>query len=77
MTYTAPTMDGNRPVVEVEEADYIIGKTPVYTPFLQFLKRLWKPKGEFNLMLKGNGFFVVTFDNEEDLEEVLEGWSIL
>ncbi|KAK1310888.1 hypothetical protein QJS10_CPA08g00723 [Acorus calamus] len=92
MTFIPPTMEGDLPVVEVDEADYtstletwgkalvgyIIGTTPVYTPFLQFLRRLWKPKGEINLMLKGNGFFMVNFDNEEDLQEVLEGgpWTM-
>ncbi|KAK1299352.1 hypothetical protein QJS10_CPB14g01366 [Acorus calamus] len=92
MTYTEPTMEGDQPVVEVAEEDYdsaiaqwgkavvgyVIGTTPVYIPFLQFLKRLWKPKGEIHLMLKGNGFFVVNFDNEEDLQVVLEGgpWTM-
>ncbi|KAK1272493.1 hypothetical protein QJS04_geneDACA015180 [Acorus gramineus] len=92
MTYIAPTMEGDQPVVEVDDTDYantmeqwgkaivgyIIGTSPVYTPFLQFLKRLWKPKGGINLMLKGNGFFMVNFDNEEDLQEVLEGgpWTM-
>ncbi|KAK1267556.1 hypothetical protein QJS04_geneDACA002662 [Acorus gramineus] len=85
MTFIPPTMEGDLPVVEVDEADYastvekwgqalvgyIIGTTP-------FLRRLWKPKGEINLMLKGNGFFMVNFDNEEDLQEVLEGgpWTM-
>ncbi|KAK1277391.1 hypothetical protein QJS04_geneDACA020399 [Acorus gramineus] len=87
MTYTKPIKEGTQTVVEVSEDDYtsamsqwgkalvgyVIGSTPVYTPFLQFLNRLWKPRGEIKLMLKGNGFFVVNFDNEEDLHVVLEG----
>ncbi|KAK1296370.1 hypothetical protein QJS10_CPB15g00981 [Acorus calamus] len=60
-------MDENRPIVEVKEADYIgsvaqwgkdlvgyiIGTTLVYTPFLQFLKRLWKPKEDLQEVLEG------------------------
>ncbi|KAK1257468.1 hypothetical protein QJS04_geneDACA024716 [Acorus gramineus] len=57
---------------------YIVGTIPVYTPFLQFLKKLWNPKGDFKLLLKGNGFFLVQFYLEEDLTAVLEGgpWTM-
>ncbi|KAK1279941.1 hypothetical protein QJS04_geneDACA024090 [Acorus gramineus] len=57
---------------------YIIGKIPVYTPFLQFLKKLWKPRGEIQLLLHGNGFFTVKFDQAEDATSVLEGgpWTM-
>ncbi|KAK1285924.1 hypothetical protein QJS10_CPB20g00470 [Acorus calamus] len=57
---------------------YVWGKRPVYTPFLQFIKKLWKSKGEIKLTLQGNGFFMVTFYLEEDLIHVLEGgpWSM-
>ncbi|KAK1320156.1 hypothetical protein QJS10_CPA03g00788 [Acorus calamus] len=57
---------------------YIIGKLPVFTPFLQFLKKKWNPKGEIHLFLHGNGFFTVKFDLEEDLNSTLEGgpWTM-
>ncbi|KAK1287514.1 hypothetical protein QJS10_CPB19g00925 [Acorus calamus] len=57
---------------------YIIGKLPVFIPFLQFLRKLWKPKGDFQLLLHGNGFFTVKFDLEEDSRTVLEGgpWTM-
>ncbi|KAK1272490.1 hypothetical protein QJS04_geneDACA015183 [Acorus gramineus] len=57
---------------------YVIGKMPVYTPFLQFLKQLWKPKGHLILLLHGNGFFTAKFNLEEDLIAVLEGgpWTM-
>ncbi|KAK1319609.1 hypothetical protein QJS10_CPB04g01898 [Acorus calamus] len=57
---------------------YIIGKSPVYTPFLQFLQKKWKPKADFRLFLHGNGFFTVKFDLEEDCNSVLEGgpWTM-
>ncbi|KAK1278990.1 hypothetical protein QJS04_geneDACA020178 [Acorus gramineus] len=57
---------------------YIIGTVPVYTPFLQFLKRLWKLKGEIKLLLRGNGFFLIKFFLPEDMQMVLEGgpWTM-
>lgn len=45
---------------------YVIGIRPVYTPFLQFLRKQWK--GVF----QGNGFFICKFSMEEDLNRVLE-----
>ncbi|KAK1311258.1 hypothetical protein QJS10_CPA08g00929 [Acorus calamus] len=57
---------------------YVIGKLPIYMPFLAFLKKLWKIKDEFQHYLQGNYFFVVNFDLEEDLNRVLEGgtWTM-
>ncbi|KAK1280043.1 hypothetical protein QJS04_geneDACA021261 [Acorus gramineus] len=57
---------------------YVWGKTPVYTPFWQFINNLWKPKGDLSLSLQGNGFFMVRFSLEEDLIHVLERgpWSM-
>ncbi|KAK1279307.1 hypothetical protein QJS04_geneDACA023007 [Acorus gramineus] len=51
-------------VKEVDEAwgfilvGYVWGKSPVYTPFLQFIKKLCKSKAEIKLSLQGNGFFM-------------------
>ncbi|KAK1308199.1 hypothetical protein QJS10_CPA09g00975 [Acorus calamus] len=90
--YFVPTIDGPQKIAVLEEEEvaeaeaawgnilvgYIWGKTPVFTPFLQFIKRLWRPKGELTLSLQGNGFFMVRFDLEEDLSHVLEDgpWSM-
>ncbi|KAK1304881.1 hypothetical protein QJS10_CPB11g01426 [Acorus calamus] len=90
--YYVPTIDGPQKIAVLEEEEvaeaeaawgniligYIWGKTPVFTPFLQFIKRLWRPKGELTLSLQGNGFFMVRFDLEEDLSHVLEDgpWSM-
>ncbi|KAK1261476.1 hypothetical protein QJS04_geneDACA018742 [Acorus gramineus] len=57
---------------------HIVGKILIFTPFLQFLQRLWNPKGEMKLHLHGNGFFTVKFSNVEDLNVALEGgpWTM-
>ncbi|KAK1318898.1 hypothetical protein QJS10_CPB04g01154 [Acorus calamus] len=92
LCFIEPTVDGTATVASLRPESYakqiqrwnqalvgyIIGKLPVYTPFLQFLKRLWNPKGEIQLLLHGNGFFTVKFDLEEDVNSVLEGgpWTM-
>ncbi|KAK1305368.1 hypothetical protein QJS10_CPB11g01695 [Acorus calamus] len=92
VNFYPPSIDGPQKVAileedEVAEAEaawgrilvgYVWGKSPVFTPFLQFIKNLWKPKGEIHLSFQGNGFFMVRFDLEEDLIHVLEGgpWSM-
>ncbi|KAK1261263.1 hypothetical protein QJS04_geneDACA018017 [Acorus gramineus] len=50
----------------------------MHIPFLQFLQRLWKLKGEFKLLLQGNGFFLVQFNLAEEMTKVLEGgpWTM-
>ncbi|KAK1294881.1 hypothetical protein QJS10_CPA16g00368 [Acorus calamus] len=57
---------------------YIIGKLPVLIPFFQVLKKLCNLKGEFHLLLNGNGFFTVKFDLIEDLNSIFEGgpWTM-
>ncbi|KAK1256906.1 hypothetical protein QJS04_geneDACA024128 [Acorus gramineus] len=92
LRYIEPTIDGANTVAalnpevyskHIKQWDqaivgYIIGKIPVYTPFLSFLKKKWKPKGDFQLLLHGNGFFTVKFDLVEDFNVVLEGgpWTM-
>ncbi|KAK1309974.1 hypothetical protein QJS10_CPA08g00991 [Acorus calamus] len=92
LRYIEPSTDGQNVVAALNPSTYeknvkrwdqavvgyVIGKIPVYIPFLQFLKRLWKPKGEIKLLLHGNGFFTVRFDLFEDLNSVLEGgpWTM-
>ncbi|KAK1313255.1 hypothetical protein QJS10_CPA06g01029 [Acorus calamus] len=43
-----------------------------------FIKRLWKIKGDIQLSLQGNGFFMVQFDLQEDVQRVLKGgpWTM-
>ncbi|KAK1289119.1 hypothetical protein QJS10_CPB18g00823 [Acorus calamus] len=57
---------------------YVINKMPVYTPFLAFIKRQWKIRGDIQLFLQGNGFFMVHFDLVEDMRRVLKGgpWTM-
>ncbi|KAK1326416.1 hypothetical protein QJS10_CPA01g01883 [Acorus calamus] len=92
LRYIAPTIDGSSIVASLKPeayaknitqwnravVGYIIGKVPVYIPFLQFLKMRWKPKGEMQLHLHENGFFTVKFDLDEDMNSVLEGgpWTM-
>ncbi|KAK1318276.1 hypothetical protein QJS10_CPB04g00872 [Acorus calamus] len=52
---------------------YVIGKRPYYKPFVDFLHRLWKPKGSLEILMREGGFFIAKFSNEEDLMEVMEG----
>ncbi|KAK1308197.1 hypothetical protein QJS10_CPA09g00977 [Acorus calamus] len=87
-----PHNDGGQKVAILEEEEvaeakeswghilvgYVWGKNPVYVPFLQFLKRLWNPKGTFILTLQENDFFMIRFSLVEDLTKVLLGgpWSM-
>ncbi|KAK1270522.1 hypothetical protein QJS04_geneDACA004225 [Acorus gramineus] len=90
--FLPPSEEDGELVVNVEDEDcelakeywansivgYIIGISPAYTSFVQFLKGLWNPKGDFKVLLKGNGFFLVQFNLEEDMLAVLEGgpWTM-
>ncbi|KAK1267358.1 hypothetical protein QJS04_geneDACA002651 [Acorus gramineus] len=90
--YIAPTINGSCSVATLKPeayaknihqwdravVGYIIGKLPIFTPFLQFLKKLWNPKREIQLLLHGNGFFTIKFTLDEDLNAVLEGgpWTM-
>ncbi|KAK1281088.1 hypothetical protein QJS04_geneDACA014925 [Acorus gramineus] len=74
-------MDGSQKVAIIEEEEaveaeeswghilvgYVWGKNPIYTPFVQFLHRLWNLKGVFTFSMQGNGFFMIL------LTKVLEG----
>ncbi|KAK1281888.1 hypothetical protein QJS10_CPB22g00697 [Acorus calamus] len=90
--FYAPTIDGPQKLAILEEEEvaeaeaswgnilvgYVWGITPVFTPFLQFIKKLWRPKGEITLSMQGNGFFMICFDLAEDLTHVIEDgpWSM-
>ncbi|KAK1327173.1 hypothetical protein QJS10_CPA01g01639 [Acorus calamus] len=52
---------------------YVIGKRPYYKPFLDFLYRIWNPKGSLEVLMREGGFFITKFSNEEDLMNVMEG----
>ncbi|KAK1308730.1 hypothetical protein QJS10_CPA09g00993 [Acorus calamus] len=52
---------------------YVVGKVHVFSPFVAFHTKKWKPKGHFTLSIKGNDFFICNFDSEDDLTQVLEG----
>ncbi|KAK1310589.1 hypothetical protein QJS10_CPA08g00936 [Acorus calamus] len=92
LDFTEPQTEDGIPKIWLDEEDYeralnkwgkavvgyVIGKIPVYTPFLAFIKKLWKIKGDIQLSLQGNGFFIVQFDLQEDMQRVLEGgpWTM-
>ncbi|KAK1257342.1 hypothetical protein QJS04_geneDACA022597 [Acorus gramineus] len=52
---------------------YIIGKCPYYKLFLDFLYRIWNPKGSLEVLMREDGFFIAKFSNEEDLMNAMEG----
>ncbi|KAK1312262.1 hypothetical protein QJS10_CPA07g00478 [Acorus calamus] len=52
---------------------YVIGKKPFYKPFIEFLNRLWRPKGQLEILMRGGGFFMARFTSEEDRKSVIEG----
>ncbi|KAK1296876.1 hypothetical protein QJS10_CPB15g01000 [Acorus calamus] len=66
MDFFQPHMDGGQKVAIIEEEEaveaeeswghilvgYVWGKNHAYTPFVQFLHRLWNPKGVFTLSMQ-------------------------
>ncbi|KAK1307315.1 hypothetical protein QJS10_CPA10g01534 [Acorus calamus] len=52
---------------------YVIGKRPFYKPFVEFLHRIWKPKGNIEVLLRAGGFFIAKFSEEDDLLNAMEG----
>ncbi|KAK1297666.1 hypothetical protein QJS10_CPB15g01195 [Acorus calamus] len=52
---------------------YVIGKKPYYKPFVDFLHRLWRPKGNMEILMRNGGFFIAKFSDEDDLMNAMEG----
>ncbi|KAK1326173.1 hypothetical protein QJS10_CPA01g02066 [Acorus calamus] len=87
LSYIAPSLEDGEPVVPSEDSDlvemedhwrlsligYVIGKKPYFKAFIDYLYRVWKPKGNIEVLMQGGGFFVVRFSSEEDLQCVIEG----
>ncbi|KAK1272250.1 hypothetical protein QJS04_geneDACA014657 [Acorus gramineus] len=69
------------PLIQIWEnavVGYIIVKDSGLLPVCLFLRKLWKSKGDFSLLLHANGFFIVRFDLAEDCNLILEGgpWTM-
>jgi len=50
-----------------------MGIWPTEKDFHAWIKSQWKPKGEINLCLWSNAFFMVLFTNLKDKDRVFEG----
>ncbi|KAK1303152.1 hypothetical protein QJS10_CPB11g01231 [Acorus calamus] len=92
LEFIEPVLENGELVVPSEDSDllemdshwqyslvgYVIGKKPFYKPFIDFLYHVWKPKGNLEILIRGGGFFVARFSNQEDMQRVMEGgpWLI-
>ncbi|PKU80578.1 hypothetical protein MA16_Dca011702 [Dendrobium catenatum] len=58
---------------------YSLGPRPYYERLLKAMQRLWTLKGSMKLLSLADGFFLLKFSTEEDLEMVLSGgpWFLL
>ncbi|KAK1268589.1 hypothetical protein QJS04_geneDACA017119 [Acorus gramineus] len=86
LSFIEPSFEDGELVVPSEESDlvemdnhwrlsllgYVIGKKPYYKAFIDFLYRVWKPKGSIEVLMRGGAFFVVRFSSEEDMQNVIE-----
>jgi hypothetical protein len=52
---------------------YLVGKRPYYMFFKAYIKRVWLPKGKFEVYARDNGFYLVQFELAEDCNKILEG----
>ena len=50
-----------------------MGFWPSEKSLCQWIKRIWKPKGDVQLHLGAKGFFLVVFANLEDKDQIFEG----
>ncbi|MQL99418.1 hypothetical protein Taro_032141, partial [Colocasia esculenta] len=56
---------------------YCVGMKPIYSTLRAFILNFWKPKGDVELLMREGGFFLVLFNHEDDLKQVLDGfWCI-
>ncbi|XP_020699745.2 uncharacterized protein LOC110112012 [Dendrobium catenatum] len=58
---------------------YSLGPRPYYERLLKAMLKLWQLKGSLSLLSLADGFFLLKFSTEEDLEMVLSGgpWFLL
>ncbi|KAI0531084.1 hypothetical protein KFK09_000636 [Dendrobium nobile] len=58
---------------------YSLGPRPFYERLLKAMQKLWQLKGSMTLLSLEDGFFLLKFSTEEDLEMVLSGgpWFLL
>ncbi|XP_020685357.2 uncharacterized protein LOC110101699 [Dendrobium catenatum] len=58
---------------------YSLGPRPYYERLLKAMLNLWKLKGSMKLLSLADGFFLLKFSTEEDLDSVLSGgpWFLL
>ncbi|XP_020703364.1 uncharacterized protein LOC110114725 [Dendrobium catenatum] len=58
---------------------YSLGPRPYYERLLKAMLKLWQLKGSMSLLSLADGFFLLKFSTEEDLEMVLSGgpWFLL
>ncbi|KAK1303910.1 hypothetical protein QJS10_CPB11g01511 [Acorus calamus] len=87
LEFIEPVLENGELVVPSEDSDllemdshwqyslvgYVTEKKPFYKPFIDFLYRVWKPKGNLEILIRGGGFFVARFSNQEDMQRVMEG----
>lgn len=50
---------------------YVVGKRPYYVYFNAHIKREWKAKGKWVVFSRDDGFCLVKFELQEDLEKIL------
>lgn len=52
---------------------YMVGPRPKYFHFKAYANKTWRPKGDFEIYLKYNGFYLIKFKLQEDMGKVLNG----
>lgn len=54
---------------------YFIGLKPYVPALAAYFKKIWFVKGDLQVLLRGNGFLLFKFLEEEDKHRALEGGS--
>lgn len=52
---------------------YMAGKRPYFVHFNAYIKRIWKPKGSWDVFPRDNGFYLIKFELEEDFQRIING----
>ena len=50
-----------------------VGIFPSEKPLVWWIKSTWKPKGHYDMHIRSNGFFTLSFITLEDRNRVLDG----